>query len=62
NRGAAPRRAVNTLFGVPLLAQQVAFADRPGIDPLLRRRLGLDYRAAPGADAWREARAARLGR
>lgn len=62
NRGTGPRRAVNTVFGVPLLAQQVAFADRPGIDPHVRRRLGLDYRAASSADAWRAARAARLER
>jgi ectoine hydroxylase-related dioxygenase (phytanoyl-CoA dioxygenase family) len=61
NRGAGPRRAVNTVFGVPLLAQQVAFTAKPGMDARLRRRLGLDYQPAASADAWREMRAARLG-
>ena len=60
NRGHAPRRAVNTLFGIPLLAQQIAFADRPGLDPKLRQRLGLDYAPQPGVDAWREGRHRRL--
>jgi ectoine hydroxylase-related dioxygenase (phytanoyl-CoA dioxygenase family) len=60
NRGAAPRRAVNTLFGVPLLAQQVAFTAKPGMDARLRRRLGLDYQPAASADAWRAARWVRL--
>lgn len=56
NSGSRPRRAVNTLFGVPLLAQQVAFSAKPGMDARLRRRLGLDYQPQPSADAWREAR------
>lgn len=60
NRGAAPRRAVNTLFGIPLLAQQVAFTPKPGMDARLRRRLGLDYQPQPSADAWRAARHRRL--
>ncbi len=60
NRGRAPRRAVNTLYGVPLLAQQVAFTDKPGLDANTRRRLGLDYQPAPSTDSWRERRAARL--
>lgn len=62
NRGTRPRRAINTLHGIPLLAQQVAFRDRPGIEPQLRRRLGLDYQPAPSADAWRAQRAARLAK
>lgn len=60
NRGRCPRRAVNTLFGIPLLAQQVAFTPKPGMDARLRRRLGLDYQPAPSADAWRAARHTRL--
>lgn len=60
NRGSAPRRAVNTLFGVPLLAQQIAFTARPGMGAKLRRRLGLDYQPAESADAWRARRLARL--
>ncbi|HUZ64193.1 MAG TPA: phytanoyl-CoA dioxygenase family protein [Acetobacteraceae bacterium] len=61
NRGSQPRRAVNTLFGIPLLAQQVTFTGKPGLDAKLRRRLGLDYQPAPNVDAWRARRAARLG-
>lgn len=60
NRGTGPRRAVNTLFGIPLLAQQVAFTPKPGMDAKMRLRLGLDYRPAPSADAWRETRRRRL--
>lgn len=62
NRGTRPRRAINTLHGIPLLAQQVAFRDRPGMEPALRRRLGLDYQPAPSADEWRARRATRLGK
>jgi hypothetical protein len=62
NLGDAPRRAVNTVFAIPLLAQQVAFTAKPDMDATLRRRLGLDYQPARSADAWREARAARLHR
>jgi ectoine hydroxylase-related dioxygenase (phytanoyl-CoA dioxygenase family) len=61
NRGQGPRRAVNTLFGVPLLAQQVAFSDQPGLEPKLRWRLGLNYQPATSVDAWRARRAARFG-
>jgi ectoine hydroxylase-related dioxygenase (phytanoyl-CoA dioxygenase family) len=60
NLGDAPRRAVNTVFAIPLLAQQVALTAKPDMDAALRRRLGLDYQPARSADAWREARAARL--
>lgn len=61
NCGNAPRRAVNTLFGIPLLAQQVAFTDRLELDAKLRRRLGIGYQPAKSVDAWRERRAGRLG-
>lgn len=61
NRGHAVRRAVNTLYGVPLLAQQVVFTPKPGLEPALARRLGIEYQASPSVDAWRERRAARLG-
>lgn len=60
NRGQRPRRAVNTLYGIPLLTQQVRFSDRPGLDTRLRRRLGLDYQPQPSTDAWRAARHQRL--
>jgi ectoine hydroxylase-related dioxygenase (phytanoyl-CoA dioxygenase family) len=61
NRGNAPRRAANTLFGVPLLAQQIAFTDQPELDAKLRRRLGLAYQPAESTDAWRRRRSDRLG-
>jgi ectoine hydroxylase-related dioxygenase (phytanoyl-CoA dioxygenase family) len=61
NHGSTPRRAVNTLFGVPLLAQQIAFTDKPGLDARLRRRLGIAYQPASSTDAWRTRRAERLG-
>lgn len=60
NSGRHPRRAVNTLFGIPLLAQQVALTAKPDMDPKMRRRLGLDYQPAASADAWRSARHVRL--
>jgi len=60
NRGRAPRRAENTLYGVPLLARQVCFTEKPGLEPAVLWRLGLDYQPSPSADAWRESRAARL--
>jgi ectoine hydroxylase-related dioxygenase (phytanoyl-CoA dioxygenase family) len=59
NLGALPRRAVNTIFAVPILAQQVTFTAKSDIDGKLQRRLGLDYKPAASADAWREQRAAR---
>ena len=60
NRSSHPRRTVNTLFGIPLLAQQIKFTARPGMGAKLRRRLGVDYAPAESADAWRERRRARL--
>jgi ectoine hydroxylase-related dioxygenase (phytanoyl-CoA dioxygenase family) len=60
NHGTGPRRAVNTLFGIPLLAQQVIFTPKPGMDTKLRRRLGLDYQPKSSVDAWRIARYARM--
>ena len=62
NRSSRPRRAVNTLFGIPLLAQQITFTAKPGMDEKIRRRLGLDYVPAESADTWRELRRARLQR
>jgi ectoine hydroxylase-related dioxygenase (phytanoyl-CoA dioxygenase family) len=59
NLGRLPRRAVNTIFAVPILAQQVAFTAKPGMDAKLQRRLGLDYQPAASADEWRQQRAAR---
>jgi ectoine hydroxylase-related dioxygenase (phytanoyl-CoA dioxygenase family) len=59
NLGTLPRRAVNTIFAVPILAQQVAFTPKAEMDAKLRCRLGLDYQPASSADAWRERRSAR---
>jgi ectoine hydroxylase-related dioxygenase (phytanoyl-CoA dioxygenase family) len=59
NRGAQPRRAVNTLFGIPFLAQQISLTSKDPMDAKLRRRLGLDYQPAATPDAWRAARLAR---
>jgi hypothetical protein len=65
NRSGRPRRAVNHVFTVPIIAQQIAlpaalggrFAD----DPELARLLG--YEAAPAASVaeWRKRRLARAG-
>lgn len=60
NRSPQPRRAVNTLFGIPLLTQQITLTAKPGMDAKKRRRLGLDYVPAESAEAWRERRRARL--
>ncbi|MCQ4161687.1 phytanoyl-CoA dioxygenase family protein [Roseomonas sp. GC11] len=60
NLGAVPRRAVNTLFGVPILAQQIQLHTEEALEPRLRRFLGADYARAPGVDAWRQAQLARL--
>jgi ectoine hydroxylase-related dioxygenase (phytanoyl-CoA dioxygenase family) len=64
NRSERPRRAVNQVFSIPLIAQQIslpaALDGRYAGDPVLARLLG--YEAAPAASvrAWRERRVARL--
>ncbi|TFZ03814.1 phytanoyl-CoA dioxygenase family protein [Ramlibacter humi] len=62
NRSNAPRRAVNTLFGIPLLAQQVTLDAPAGASPLAVRRSGSTYRPADSADDYRARRQARLGK
>ena len=59
NLGDAPRRAINTLFGVPLLAQQVALAAPPNASDLILRRCGALYQPADSADDYRARRLAR---
>ncbi|MGZ5179194.1 MAG: phytanoyl-CoA dioxygenase family protein [Ramlibacter sp.] len=59
NRGDAPRRAINTLFGVPLLAQQVTLTAPADASELIRRRCGVAYRPAGSADEYRAGRLAR---
>jgi ectoine hydroxylase-related dioxygenase (phytanoyl-CoA dioxygenase family) len=66
NRSEYQRRAVNQVFTIPLIAQQISLPDalhgRYADDPMLARLLG--YEAAPAAsvEAWRERRSARLTR
>lgn len=59
NRGTTPRRAVNTLFGVPLLAQQVLITAPPGATELVVRRAGAAYHPVATPDEYRQKRAAR---
>jgi Phytanoyl-CoA dioxygenase (PhyH) len=66
NRSGRPRRAVNQVFTVPIIAQQIslpaALHGRFADDPELARLLG--YEAAPAASVaeWRERRLAREAR
>lgn len=62
NRSDAPRRAVNTLFGVPLLAQQVTLTPPETASELVKRRSGLAYRPADSADDYRARRVQRVKR
>jgi len=58
-----PRRAVNQVFSVPIIAQQIslpdAFAGRYADDPQLGRLFGYGVSPSPSVVAWRERRAAR---
>lgn len=62
NTGKQPRRAVNTLFGVPLLAQQVTIEPPDGASDLIVRRSGVIYRPAQSADDYRARRGQRLSK
>jgi ectoine hydroxylase-related dioxygenase (phytanoyl-CoA dioxygenase family) len=59
-----PRRAVNQVFSIPLIVQQISLPDalqgRYADDPALARLLGYDAAPAPSVLAWRERRLARL--
>ncbi len=61
-----PRRAVNQVFSIPLIAQQIslpaALAGRHAADPALARLLGYEAAPAGSVTAWRERRLARLSR
>lgn len=63
NRSGRPRRAVNQVFTIPLIAQQIslpaALGGRHREDPALARLLGYDAAPAASVQAWRERR---LGR
>jgi ectoine hydroxylase-related dioxygenase (phytanoyl-CoA dioxygenase family) len=65
NRSEAPRRAVNQVFTLPIIGQQIslpaALGGRHADDPALRRLLGYETEPAGSALAWRERRLARGG-
>lgn len=64
NRSGRPRRAVNQVFTVPIIAQQIslpaALDGRYADDPALARLLGYDTEPARSALDWRERRLRRL--
>jgi ectoine hydroxylase-related dioxygenase (phytanoyl-CoA dioxygenase family) len=63
NQAERPRRAVNQVFSIPLIAQQIslplALEGRYREDPALARLLGYEAMPAASALAWRERRVAR---
>jgi ectoine hydroxylase-related dioxygenase (phytanoyl-CoA dioxygenase family) len=63
NRSGRPRRAVNQVFTVPIIAQQIslpaALHGRFADDPELARLLGYEAAPAPSVAEWRERRLAR---
>jgi len=60
NQSDRPRRAVNHVFTIPLIAQQIslplALSGRHADDPALARLLGYETASAPTVRAWRERR------
>jgi len=58
-----PRRAVNQVFSVPVIAQQIslpaALGGRYADDPALARLFGYEVAPPPSVAAWRERRLAR---
>ncbi|HEX8173194.1 MAG TPA: phytanoyl-CoA dioxygenase family protein [Thermoanaerobaculia bacterium] len=62
NRSARPRRAVNHIYTLPLIKQQMSFPKmlngKFSDDPFLRGLLGYDSETADSAHAWREKRIA----
>ena len=63
NRSGRPRRAVNHVFSVPIVAQQISLPDaldgRYADDPALARLFGYGLTPARSVTAWRERRLAR---
>jgi ectoine hydroxylase-related dioxygenase (phytanoyl-CoA dioxygenase family) len=63
NRSDRPRRAVNQVYSVPIIAQQISLADalppHYASDPALARLFGFDVAPARSVTAWRERRLAR---
>jgi hypothetical protein len=66
NTSMSPRRAVNQVFSVPIIAQQIslpsALGRRYADDPDLARLLGYEAAPAPSVVAWRERRLLRVRR
>ena len=63
NVSASPRRALNQVYTVPIISQQISLPEalngRYAEDPELAQLLGYVTRPAPSALAWRERRLAR---
>jgi ectoine hydroxylase-related dioxygenase (phytanoyl-CoA dioxygenase family) len=66
NRSAQPRRAVNHVYTIPLIAQQISLPDALGgryaDDPGMARLLGYDAAPSRSAVEWRRRRLARAAR
>jgi ectoine hydroxylase-related dioxygenase (phytanoyl-CoA dioxygenase family) len=66
NRSQTSRRAVNHVYSLPFVSQQISIpamlGGRYADDPELARLLGYETAPAPSVDAWREARRARKRR
>lgn len=65
NRSGALRRAVNHVFVLPFLRQQIdlptLLGDKYARDPALRQLLGYDARTPTSVESWRQAQLQRLG-
>ena len=63
NGSTMPRRAVNHVYALPFIGQQISIPDvlggRYADDPALARLLGYETRPAPSLDAWWSSRRAR---
>jgi ectoine hydroxylase-related dioxygenase (phytanoyl-CoA dioxygenase family) len=66
NRSDRPRRAVNQVYSVPIIAQQISLAEAMpstyASDPALARLFGFEVAPARSVTAWRERRLARTRR
>ena len=66
NRSDRPRRAVNQVYSVPIIAQQISLVDalppQYASDPALARLFGFEVTPARSVTAWRERRLARTRR
>jgi ectoine hydroxylase-related dioxygenase (phytanoyl-CoA dioxygenase family) len=66
NRSERPRRAVNQVYSLPIITQQISLADALpasyASDPALSRLFGFEVAPARSVTAWRERRLARTRR